>query len=209
MNLSAHQRWLLELVVDLRYPVSIFSHPEVELALNRKVPKWSPHALAELLDDLGKEGLVFFERAERRLTPGPSELTDWIVHDSDVTYGLTASGGAIWEAAARPKWDRYLPASSDGSRECEAICADPKRLEAFVRSPWQRWAPEKDSERWDTLQPWMATYWGKSLPLAHRARWSYLAGPRSQERLIAEVEQRAAFNAWLRDMDDWFSPLEI
>ncbi len=210
MERNDPRRWLLDLVAELRYPVELLTAPELEPAINRRAPKFSAEQWSERLSELRRRGWIEL----RRFDDAPATITDEDLRaelstrrhglpDADTIYfGLTRDGGAEWESAARPDWNRYL-FSAAGEHEVEIACADEARLEKFLRSPWLDWRPIGD-ERRDVLSPWQATYW-KTLPLGHRMRCAYGA----REDLAWTAEQYTQRNAWLADVNYWFTRAEL
>lgn len=196
--------WLLELAVELRQPLWLFAHPEIELAVNRPCPKLTLEELSRLLDELRRDGLICFTADDRqRLTPSKDELFARLQKRDSTYYGLTPEGGAAWETFAHPDWNCFIDASADEA-EVVAVCADRDRLEQFVRSRWQQWCPV-ERERHDILSPWVATYWQKVLPVGHRLQYSY----RDLDQSNFSAQDHVQRNAWLGDMNTWFERIDI
>ena len=196
--------WLLELAVELRQPLWLFAHPEIELAVNRPCPKLTLEELSRLLDELRRDGLICFTADDRqRLTPSKDELFARLQKRDSTYYWLTPEGGAAWETFAHPDWNCFIDASADEA-EVVAVCADRDRLEQFVRSRWQQWCPV-ERERHDILSPWVATYWQNVLPVGHRLQYSY----RDLDQSNFSAQDHVQRNAWLGDMNTWFERIDI
>jgi hypothetical protein len=185
MTLAEDEKWLLELVVEARAPLSLLANPELELAINRLAPRRAAHAWRALVDGLRGRALI--------------ELTD---EGGETYFALTRDGGAAWEAFARPDWSRFIDARADGT-DAEVICADRARLDAFVASRWQAWIPA-GAERRDELRPWAATYW-KTLPVGYRVRYVY----REREPADLTTDEYAQRNAWLDDVNRWYERVAL
>jgi hypothetical protein len=203
--MDRHERWVLEVVVSLRHPLrALFDSPEGTVEwFNRAHHGLAPAEMVALLRRLLADGLIY-------LSPGrDAELHDvgeelrrlievpwsgpWF---RSTFYGLTAKGGAAWEAVARPNWNRYIDASfGTDPDDAEVICADAARAEGYVFSPFQDWPPIQGSVRRDRLEPWDATYW-KQLPVGHRLRYDY-----AQDANVVRDQVRRAF---YDDANDWF-----
>ena len=94
-------------------------------------------------------------------------------------YYLSPQGGARWESLCRPDWNRFYQQRSSSKREqSQIICADPKLIEKILEfSCFHDKIPIPETEVWDVLEPWSATYW-KTLPKAYRCRYQYLNNPK-------------------------------
>jgi len=80
---------------------------------------------------------------------------------------MTSRGGARWEAVAKPDWSRFLDESAGlDPDEVEVSGPDRDRVASHLRQH-TLFAVVPDSERWETLIPWQATYW-KTIPRGYR-----------------------------------------
>ena len=105
-------------------------------------------------------------------------------------YYLTPQGGAKWEALSHPDWNFYHQWRFYENHKCEIICQDMeiiKQLLSFSYFHSKILIPE--TEIWDELEPWQATYW-KNLPKAHRVRYQ----SRTYELLLDSQESIEAYN---------------
>ena len=208
--MNRHERWILEAACTLKQPLRALAADGLEDWFNRPHHGLDLIGVAKVLRQLLREKLVV-------LSPGRGEA---LFEDEDeirrlvevehrgplfktTYYGLTAAGGAAWEAAARPDWDRYIDISfGTDPDEGEVICADPTRADRFVLSPYQQHLPLPDSVRRDRLQPWPATYW-KTLPLGHRVRFLYDSGNPIEPKYGSNTWVK--WRAWLEDANHWFT----
>ena len=183
--------WLLDTVVEFRFPVSSLMASNLEEILNKKGHGLTRDALIETLDRLITWGLI---SAENKADPPISTPQDieralneprWRI-DSPVDrrtitrYGLTQEGCTQWEAFAAPDWQKYiytsfhLPDDPDDSDPIirEAICADKAWLERHFKSKCFYHARHVSlaTVEWDYIAPWDVTYW-KQLQGAHRVRF--------------------------------------
>jgi hypothetical protein len=157
-ELDLSDLWLLEVVVELRLPICVLGHPELELALNR-----AHHGLADTevagrlhrlwlggwigLDAALTEAEILAQIARRRAGThsGPQPPS----------YGLTAAGGAAWEARAHPVWDRYVRHEldfDDGGELHEIEAAGAEQLAAYLAAVGLDGIGVP-------IAPWPATYW--------------------------------------------------
>ena len=194
----------------MKSPIRALTGDGVEEWFNRRHHGLAPTAVAEVLRKLLGEGLILLSsESGEPLLENDEELRRLVEVEyrgplfKTTYYGLTAAGGAAWEAVACPDWDRYIDHSvGTDPDEGEVICADPARAERYVFSPYQENPPLADGIRRDRLEPWPATYW-KTLPLGHRIRFLYDSNnPVGQEYgSDAWVKRRA----WLEDANRWFT----
>jgi hypothetical protein len=117
------------------------------------------------------------EQIELALDEMKSRDIDAVGKEKLTFYGLTAEGGAQWEAFAAPDWQRYIKVDSrvpDGSGYgmWEVICAAKGRLESYFKSMYFHYPIEMSlaSVEWNYIAPWQATYW-KQLEGAYSVRF--------------------------------------
>ena len=179
LELDAYERWLLEMVATLRYPVDVLGSEEIELHLNRPGHGRPFDEMVARVQRLAREGLVE------------------VFGPDDVYFGLTAAGGAAWEAFAAPAWDRYVWDEAD---EHDLWITSPvrERVELLLRCLFGDDPGVRAEATWDSVAPWQATYW-KELPRGIRCRV-----PGGYER-----EPRAPMSAWDPDVRRWFRRVEL
>lgn len=126
-------------------------------------------------------------------------------------YYLSFQGGARWESLCYPNWNRYYKWSFSLARESEITCADREFLEELLRSSyWSGKIPIAETEVWQEIEPWQATYW-KTLPKAYRVRYQYKRTSESrffelhkeQSKLNTENNQRQS------DKSQWYAEPEL
>ncbi len=167
--------WLLDVVVTGRVHLDWLLCEELEVALNRPGHGLDPDTLLELTDRLFRGGFIDAhgprptddgEDSGRSLRRTEIEAA---LHGRgpDFSYGMTARGGARWEAVTKPDWSRFLDESAGlDPDEVEVAGLDRDRVASHIRQH-TRFAVVPDSERWETLIPWQATYW-KTVPRGYR-----------------------------------------
>lgn len=186
---TAGELWLLEAAVHFRIHLSLLAGgPEVV----GRCLNFPDHGMtrAEVLDALalfaergeiaapgraGDERPLTRDEIDRALVPLPPGLA---VHRPDeVSYTLTAAGGARWERLAGPDWGRFFRSDWEGPAGVDRLPGDLRAVIAGSR------------ERLDeviagfellghgepvaagpvaVIGPWEATYW-KTLPVGYRA----------------------------------------
>lgn len=112
---------LLDCVHDLQASLAQLASPDFELLFNREAPGLSAEAVLHRIAQLHRLGLVSIDSA-----PEPTACR----------VGLTAAGGAVWEAHFRPDWasmvideQRFL---GDGSALFELLSPSRAPLEAIL-----------------------------------------------------------------------------
>ena len=183
--------WLLDTVVEFRFPVSGLMDSNLEENLNKKGHGLTRTALIETLHRLISWGLISAknevdapistsEDIERALDEPRWRIGSSIDRRTITRYGLTPEGGTQWEAFAAPDWEKYidgsiyLPDPPDDREQgtWELICADKASLESYFESKCFYDAQDVSLETvvWDYIAPWDVTYW-KQLEGAHRVRF--------------------------------------
>jgi hypothetical protein len=195
--------WILETAFPVRIPLWMLVYPQIESLHNKPSHGLPPKPLAELLERLNWDGVIFIEDqdGQRRLFSAAEllQLLPVRTDDREHAYGLTEKGGARWEIEAQADWSRYLQDSElhgrDRPRVREIVGGDRERFESYVSRGMVEMGhvPDPASERSDVLTPWQATYW-KTLPVGYRLR-----GLPSDRRFTAEERE-----AWLR-WDQWLA----
>jgi len=167
--------WLLDVVVTGRVHLDWLLWEELDVALNRPGHGLDPDALLDLVDRLFRGGFIDAygpRRSDDREDFGRSlhrSETEAALHGCGpgFSYGMTLRGGARWEAVAKPDWSRFLDESAGlDPDEVEVEGPDRDRVASHLRRH-TLWAVVPDSERWETLIPWQATYW-KTIPHGYR-----------------------------------------
>ena len=173
-ELDVYERWLLEMVVKLAYPVNLLGDPQLSLHLNRRGHDLPAHEIAARLHRLCCEGLIELRALEavssRVIVLPPEELlaevsaggpTELVAFDETSSeglgrgtyFGLTASGGAAWEAVAKPDWSSYV----DVEIRDQEIVLTASRRDVIERQLGV--AASKFVGAWAPVMPWQVTYW--------------------------------------------------
>ncbi|GAA1030032.1 hypothetical protein GCM10009557_20620 [Virgisporangium ochraceum] len=195
--------WLLDVVVLARVRLDWLLCEDLEEALNRPGHGLDPDALLDLMDRLFRGGVIYAagpvrngDRAESD-RPLPRSEIEAALDGSEptVSYGMTSRGGALWEAVTRPDWSRFLDelAGTDPD-EVEVSGFDRDRVAAHLRRH-TLWPIVPDSERWEALIPWQATYW-KTFPRGYRVT----AGWNTEEP--TKTPDWDVYNQWIRWYDN-------
>jgi hypothetical protein len=205
-NLTPIERWFLEVVVELKYPVACLASPRLDLILNRPAHALAVDQVLDVLVQLQARGLLcFFERDDARETAlergailealrGQHDVRRV---DRPVYFGMTSLGGAEWERVARPEWALYVDEGYRTDPAIGSLCGIDRhylaRLGARVEERIE------GTDRWTPLHPWQATYW-KTLPSGHELRFRY-------ERSKDHAPYRVAPDPWTsEDEAAWFTP---
>jgi hypothetical protein len=190
--------FLLSAVVSHYHDLSILESPDLGLAVNKRVPKFTGDELIDTLSDLFCGGditarLVKRNGRSRPLVPARDEIDAALCGALDLEYGLTSQGGARWEAMAQFDWNNYIGTWFEIEHGYEG--ASQEMLEVYLA--WSGCAVP-GSEQWSVVRPWKATYW-KSLFEGVRVR--YLERPSSST--IEYPGFRALWiDEWLRRDDE-------
>ena len=183
--------WLLDTVVEFRFPISSLMADNLEENLNKKGHGLTRDTLIETLHRLIAWGLISAKsevdapisthpQVERALDEPRWRIGSSVDRRTITRYELTQEGGAHWEAFAAPDWQRYiytslhLPDDPDPSDPVirEVMCADKGLLERYFNSKCFYDADDVSlaTVEWDYIAPWDVTYW-KQLEGAHRVRF--------------------------------------
>jgi hypothetical protein len=214
VGLNVYERWLLEMVVELRYPLSVLGHPAIDLHLNRPGPGITCDALAEHLEQLHAGGLIELielrgddshpimlslaglreairNAAQDAGERGPSQLSD------GVYFGLTAEGGRVWETFARPDWRRFL--CDEIGDDVVVTAQDRARIEEYLDGTRGRgW--RRGDEAWTVHEPWQATYW-KTLSAGFSCRY--------RAAIDEEIDPLLIDDGWFREFRQWFARVAL
>ena len=182
--------WLLEKVVEDEFAIGALIMREPVFFGKKEWHGLTRASLVESLYRLLSSGLIYAksevdgfistsEEIERALNEPKSRGYAPFDTKEPTSYGLTAEGGAQWEAFATPDWQAYIKDGfhwPDGSKYgmWEVICADKKHLGSYYRSFCfhRQIEASLESMEWDYIAPWQATYW-KQLEGAYRLRFYY------------------------------------
>lgn len=199
-RLTRGEYWLMETVVEHAVPLAFLWGYRSEEIFNKPGHCLSRRGLVGGLRRLSVRGLIEFLRfvgdREVPFAPTGEEIETSLDEQgpggspSCCYYRLTADGGAVWEAFARPDWSRYISqqGTGPGRGKWEAgycLCADRARLQRYLDGlHWVGLIVDPDSVEWGTIRPWRATYW-KELPTAYTVsfrRREDAPGPESRAR---------------------------
>lgn len=188
-RLTRGEYWILESVVEFQLPLGVLVNKEIELALNKESHGLDRKSLVKTLERLFAEGLITVHKDDNTFSLNAKQINNALNenhkienYDEWLYYGLTAKGGKVWEAFAKPDWNNFIDASSttsddyDETRICEAeiICAVKEHVEDYFNTPDIEEELISESDIWDELTPWQATYW-KQLSTGYRVRYKYKA----------------------------------
>jgi hypothetical protein len=203
--MDTNDYWLLDSVLEQKHALSLLGMESVEAIFDRPCHGMQRGMLIEKLALLFGQGLLVASSEERgEFTPSADEIAQALDGTLDFDYGLTAAGGAAWEAVSKPDWNRFVDGvfGEDSEDEIDSqrreragafCCADKAHLEKFMETIHLRGiVPHVPSIKWDEVSPWQALYW-KQLPHAHRARFIGVHGPHVPEEHMIE-EYRGLLN---------------
>ncbi len=168
--------WILDAAVEGMWALGTLKPDIVQMAFNRPGHGLSYDALIGLLDRLFQRGDLVADRVGRLnwedshlSVPTREEIVDLlaVVGGPDVWYGLTAQGGARWEAVSAPDWERFSDCWWGDPDWWGAVSADHLRVEQYLSSAKVQSRIVPGSELWEVVTPWQATYW-KTLPIGHK-----------------------------------------
>lgn len=197
--------WLLNAVVEAEYALHWLVAENLEEMFNAPGHGLRRAELIAVLTRLFQAGDLFAVERERlvpvrTLVPTPQELEAALCGQLDLTYGLTAHGGARWEAVSQPDWTHFVSVSY-GSDDAELIGLDRQIVERYLAWQHYHWPEMVVSAAtivWDVLTPWAATYW-KQLPGGHRVRYKLRHQPR------VWVETPPQISAWFQGLAHWYT----
>lgn len=212
--------WILDSVATAEEPLDALANREgVAFTLNRPWHGLTENELVDVLCRLFHKGDLFAERFEKAESLGefvptraeiisalsyvpPSRRTKGYDTAStlEAYYGLTALGGARWEAVSRPDWNRYVYADA-GLDEGKTIAMDRRLVEQYEY--FSRFRSNisiiAGSEKWDVLEPWQATYW-KTLPIGHRLRYRFTCEETSKMKEVPEAAKQ-----FFKGINNWYT----
>ncbi len=230
--MDAAERWILDSVATAPSPLdALASRDGVAFTLNKRWHGLTFDELVTTLYRLFRKGDLRAERFEKlsavslgefiptrdEIIRGLSYMPPYMRKEGiapsiapsavgeEVYYWLTAQGGARWEAAARPDWNKYVDATSGLDENDfsigETIASDRKLVEqcAYFSRYIENISIIAGSEIWDILEPWQATYW-KTLPIGHRLRYRFTPGEESVVVPIPPLAQQ-----FFESINNWYS----
>jgi hypothetical protein len=207
--MTKEEYWLLDSVVYTEYPIEFLLDRNIELVFNRAGHGLTPGQLADVLYHLFHRGDMRAKNMARRephvvLPPTLSEIRSALAGKLYLSYGLTPRGGARWEAYSSPDWNRYIDAgyrSESGGGAGEISAGDRHLIEHNLEliAHVHKISVLSNSERWDIITPWQATYW-KTLPNAHRVRFRY-----TDNEAATLTYDEAKLAEWER-LSQWYTP---
>lgn len=185
VRLARAEYWLLLQAATLRLPLWVVAAPEgppwrgsIEEALNCRGHGLPRDALARTLLRLARRGWIHLYHwhmaAERR---EPLDVSRHAVaagferrpgEDGHAFYELTSSGGAVFEAFARPEWGRYVEDGlswdtgaelDDRLPERQVVAADRRRLDEYLSAVRQECDVLAGSEVFRERTDWQPVYW--------------------------------------------------
>lgn len=210
---------ILDYVVETWLPLQWLSNDVVEEVLNKPFHNMSISDLIPLLEKLFQKDYIVVRRKDDRgytyFTPSRRDIEEGLAisffENSLFDYGLTLKGGTFWEEVTEPNWDRYVHTAygiyningvNPYPQEGEIITTSKKFTQRYLEKVKWLQLPITgilpDTETWDVLHPWQATYW-KELTTGHKVKFLYTDKP-SPEARNSEEEQAYPLEhvAWYR-----------
>lgn len=218
--MSSAEWWILDSVATFQFPLDALATQDgVAFTLNRKWHGLTEDELVDTLYRLFHDGDLIAERFEKHASLGefvptrteimsalsfvpPNRRTKGYDPASafEAYYGLTAQGGARWEAVFRPDWNRYVY-SDVGLDDGQTIAMDRCLVEQYEY--FSRYGSDisiiAGSEQWDVLEPWQATYW-KTLPIGHRLRYRFTCEEASKMKEIPDAAEQ-----FFKGINNWYT----
>lgn len=195
--------WFLDAAIEARVPVHVLVSPKCEGRIGRPPPGLSRAELVEKLEALLASGKIAAVRTWRwdEFVPERQELIrslDPRNEAEELFCGVTAAGGALWEAVSCPQWDRFVTCGGRYDRleiaETEVAGTRRETVERYFEGLIEiGYEPIEGTARWDVAIPWEATYW-KKLSEGHVLRFRHA---------VPDVKGRPQ---WLIDMESWYTP---
>lgn len=184
-RLTRGEYWLLETVVEARIPLCWLDWASMEEALNKQGHGLDRPRLVYTLHQLFQSGLIETYRvhdSDKHFIPSRQQISAALSEthcpgQNPTFYGLTAKGGAVWEAFAAPTWQQFIdmgyqPLEASTTEIGQGICTDRARLERYVDGlSYTGITVDPSTMVWEELTPWQATYW-KELPHGYQVTFS-------------------------------------
>jgi len=187
VSLGRLEYWLLDLVVDSGAPihwVAAENHGEMFNVLPHDATESELVSALVGLHDLGlilgkrvhpdwDEGVPV--RLDRDAVTLATREAGWWHGEPRTDFALTASGGSLWEAAAKPDWDRFVFEGTeydgdDSPDICRVEASTPVRALEYLNYLERYHLVDATHYTSTDLAPWEATYW-KRLP--HGVRFEF------------------------------------
>jgi hypothetical protein len=196
LRLSRGEYWLLEAVVEHALPLTVIALPDgppwdrstIDMSLNKTGHGLSIPALQQTLLRMQRLGWIVFQsyvgndKKIRRLDAASvnHEMRHPTVYEERAYYRLSAKGGDVFEAFARPDWSRYLSHETDpvhdnfdaveGAPEHLILRAsDENNLRMYLHELRHSYLLDEKTIRRSALVNWSANYW-KTLPSGFEVR---------------------------------------
>jgi hypothetical protein len=172
MNESTYR--ILDFTHSGRWPLWVLAHDNLAEIVNRRKGHELAHTtLVETLHTAYYSGWIdarlyknddWEHQHPIDIELNPLNIEKGLMHELNIYYGLSASGGAEWETLSKPKWRLYIDSGiSHGDLTVRTSSRRNAQLEiATLPYIWQEVAIPNTAE-WQLLTPWQATYW-KTLP---------------------------------------------
>lgn len=216
-RLSRAEYWILETVAEAQVPLHwLGSESNFIQVLNKAGHGLDRAGIAAALEQMFEAGWLYvLAQSGREFAPTRSQIERQLAahdlaHDDWVHYGLTALGGAAWEAFACPRWERFVDETfydPDHDPQDRAVMIGADRMLVYHRFEWMcnvgfhpycGLRPLAKSAQWETLRPWQATYW-KELPWGYRLEYEFVPHPHEPEPRNIAFEFLSHFPRWY----DW------
>ena len=126
-------------------------------------------------------------------------------------YYLTPQGGAKWEALSHPDWNLYHRWCFNIENKSEIIGADRQLIEKLLSVSYlHSEIPIPETETWDEIEPWHATYW-KTLPKAYRVSYQSKNFEYSIDSNTSQewIEANKQAHSWYSKILQWYTEPEL
>jgi hypothetical protein len=163
---------ILDFVHSGRWSLSILACDNVAEIVNRRKGHELTHtALVETLHEAYYDGWITARRylnSDREesidIELNPLNIEKGLTNEFNIYYGLSALGGAEWEALSKPQWENYIDCSIQNSN-LTIRSSNRYNIQFEIDALpyiWQEIAILNTAE-WEQLTSWQVTYW-KTLP---------------------------------------------
>lgn len=185
MNISKEHWWILNSVLEVKYPLDCLADaPELlERNFNRDGHGLSRDQLRGVLGDLFGNGLLKAIAEHDEVEPTSELIENGLSANAIVYYCLTPAGGAVWEDLAHASWNCYLQVEGGDEPNLERLASSNQDLcKRYYRSA--NHAQSVDEPPITMIAPWNATYW-KSLPVGYVMEFELDSEPWISSRVLA------------------------
>jgi hypothetical protein len=212
--------WFLDAAITAKIPFHWLSASNVDEMLNRPHHALTRPELLGVLERMFTRGHLFLEYTNRRdqshqtHVPTRSEIAaalalppgEWTNQSEWASYGVTASGGELWETVSHPQWNYFYEELYDVNPHRGEMTASTRgfieeRLTLIRYDPFIK-AIVPESVQWSVLKPWQATYW-KQLPTGHHVEFRYL--PLTEAEKPARSTPPDRVRAWHQRVRGWYT----